>query len=676
MSKLQSIVHKSADVVGRIYNKNFIPCVGNWFHDDNNLYKLNIKYQDDILEDKQEIPKPVKYYEQIDIELEKINRHKFIRENRDYCFDLDLDYFKVYVSGSRKINTRKRTRNENPNLIDWGNMVSPSSLRGIFLDDPILTYFKVHNINYYNGKTAKHDSHTLKLFDIGNEYEQKVIEELENNFEINKVGESYQARDIKLFEKTRELIKQKKDIIYQPVLHDYENKIFGCPDLIIRIGSFNKIFNQDLLGETIRHNYPDNYVVVDIKSSTLPFNADFTTLRNQDSFKAYKGQLYLYNLALSKLQKYIPDKAFILGKKFTYKKEKGFAGINKLGVIDYRDKDSSYKKKFYDAVDLYFRIKKDGKNWNIETHEELAPNMKNHYDSPYTEMKKDLAKKRKELTQIFYVGPQNRYSANQENITKLDDKNLNSQVLGFGPKSKRGVMIDKILQVYHGEEMVQPNFIKTKTIDGIDWRFDYTEKQEIYFDIETFNPGNKYDPGMIFQMGIGWYEKEQFKYQYYYLKSENKDTELNLIKQMLKHCKEITQNNNKNDFYLVHYCNHERQFINSIYNYAKTCGSTIEIPKYLDLHKLFTTEPITVKRCLNFKLKSITNCMTELGLINVKWDDNSKCSNGLQAMTLAEELYQKGKVSDKDPIMKDIIYYNKIDCLALGEILTYLRNNH
>ena len=36
----------------------------------------------------------------------------------------------------------------------------------------------------------------------------------------------------------------------------------------------------------------------------------------------------------------------------------------------------------------------------------------------------------------------------------------------------------------------------------------------------------------------------------------------------------------------------------------------------------------------------------------------------------------KDRVDDQEPVMRDIIYYNMVDCKVLWEILKYLRNNH
>ena len=73
---------------------------------------------------------------------------------------------------------------------------------------------------------------------------------------------------------------------------------------------------------------------------------------------------------------------------------------------------------------------------------------------------------------------------------------------------------------------------------------------------------------------------------------------------------------------------------------------------------------IVIKGSLNFSLKSISKSFKKYNFIETIWDDNSLCSNGLNAMLLAYKLYKKNiVVSGKEPIMNDIIKYNEIDCV-------------
>ena len=64
-------------------------------------------------------------------------------------------------------------------------------------------------------------------------------------------------------------MKQGIDILYQPILHDFSNKIYGIPDLLIRSDKINKIFEYEVIDKELV-NIPSpllgtkfHYVVID-----------------------------------------------------------------------------------------------------------------------------------------------------------------------------------------------------------------------------------------------------------------------------------------------------------------------------------------------------------------------------------------------------------------------------
>ena len=101
----------------------------------------------------------------------------------------------------------------------------------------------------------------------------------------------------------------------------------------------------------------------------------------------------------------------------------------------------------------------------------------------------------------------------------------------------------------------------------------------------------------------------------------------------------------------------------------------IKLPKMklIDLLHFFRQEPIIIKDCFNFSLKTIGKNMYKHGLIKSTWSDTD---NGLDAMIKFKEICLK---KDKNIPLKryneisEIIEYNKMDCVILKEILEYLR---
>ena len=97
---------------------------------------------------------------------------------------------------------------------------------------------------------------------------------------------------------------------------------------------------------------------------------------------------------------------------------------------------------------------------------------------------------------------------------------------------------------------------------------------------------------------------------------------------------------------------------------------------WVDMCKVFETEPIVVKGSYRFKLKHVGNAFYNNSLISTKWEDG-KMSDGFRAMLEAIKLYRNNTSIKEDNIVyKEIIDYNEIDCKVIWEIVNYLRDNH
>jgi predicted RecB family nuclease len=84
---------------------------------------------------------------------------------------------------------------------------------------------------------------------------------------------------------------------------------------------------------------------------------------------------------------------------------------------------------------------------------------------------------------------------------------------------------------------------------------------------------------------------------------------------------------------------------------------------WIDLCKI-TTNGVVVKGAFDFKLKTISNALSKLELINVNWPKTGP-QNGFEAMVKAIKYYtENGNIE----IMNEIRDYNEIDCKSLMSI--------
>ncbi len=586
-------------------------------------------------------------------------------------------------------------------LTDWSKMIAPSNIRNYMLDDPLIDWLKYYSINSINDRPRQHNNYNYNSTNMNNLaptfnnfimeqgclFEQIVIDKLkETNFSIISIADGYE--DVKSNDKYLETIKSMRegyDIIYQGVLHDYKNNLYGCPDLLVRSDKFNSIFNKNLIipkKRTLFGNY--YYIVVDIKHSTINLNCNQTFIKDINSIIYYKGQILIYNKILYNIQKYQPEYGFILSKKIVYTKNNiTFCSDNymeNLSMINYNSFDKHIINKVSNAINWVNRMRTEGINWTLlprPSVSELYPNMKNDKDDGYRLIKLQLADELKEITNLWWCSYKKRQIAHSKKIYSWMDNKFNASLIDIKDE-KISRTLNNILEINKNN-----NIIRTvDLVNNNNWRGNDINTLELYIDFETLN-GNigqlEYTNinNIIFMICIGWENHSNdsanhFEYKTFMINRNNNNEELNMINNMWNFIDIKMKELNKVDYKFIHWSNAEITFYNKFM--SKNPNNTFNEFKSFDLYKLFIDNNIVIKGALNFSLKSIAAAFNKHKLIKSSWPKSS-CNNGLQAMYLAYNLYKNNDTINEND-MKDIIKYNVIDCKVMYEILSYLRNNY
>lgn len=616
------------------------------------------------------------------------------------------DNFNKYVSGN----------NDTISSNDKKDWVSATSVKNYLLKDPIIDWLDLYysNNGFKNGskgqknnklisnKKAKFESFQENnklniLFDMGNKFEITIIDYLKKKFpnEIKKCVTDINFLNGDMNKITLNYMLEGIPIIEQAALFNFKNKTFGVADLLIRSDWIDKIFDESSMCEDIHLKAPNlngdyHYKVIDIKWTTMHLCNNKKTIRNSYRFPAYKGQLAIYNAALGVLQGYTPKEAYILSKSWNANN-----GLNEshncfslLGSIDFDGFDKIYIKETFEAIRWIRNVRFNGMNWECitPTVPELYPNMNNRYDTPFHNIKKDLAEKIKELTEIWMVSTKNRKIAHSKGIYSWNNPACSSKNMGIFGK-KIGPIVDKILSINRSQsELINPKKIKNNSNN---WQ----EKKELdfYVDFETISGclyyqdinlmNCKKDSQIIFLIGVGYEENNVWKYKSFTtnsidLSEENKIVTdfLNFIKQKID---EFEINNSNGNFYgprFFHWSNAEKsifKIINERHNnkwYLWQNKIT-----WIDMCKIFIEEPIVIKGAKKFNLKDIAKTMASHKMINSNWDSSGP-EDGFSAMIEAINHYKSNQVQAE--LFNSIINYNEIDCKVIWEIVNYLRNNH
>jgi len=696
---------------------------------DNFVDNLNKKYNYDLQKVDEYIFKDgdniYDFKNNVELNLKQVSRSERFKYNYYFCYNLEYFIFNLKVkdkitknnnnmqsNNNQQNNSRKRTRqeeysqkecseNKKPRneMMDW---ISASKVRNYLLNDPILDWFKEFNINNIDDRPSykntsfvemkesniiNEDPFTKYLLEQGIEFENYVYNDIlkaklnnANAPHIIKVAESYQSQSKNKFTDTVNLMKKGIPVIYQGVLHDYEEKLYGCADLIVRSDYLDKIFDVNIkdyyenVNKGCKFNKNYHYVIVDIKNSTLYLNVDCRTLRNIESIPAFKGQLYIYTKILGKIQEYTHNVAFVLGKKL--KLESRYINIKEddpaksIGVIDFNNRDKDYVQLTENAIEWIKKMRHQGINWQVlpkPSCNELYPNMKNEKDGKYGSLKKQLANELKDITQIYYCGVKARETAFNNNIYKFTDEECNSKNLGFN-KGKISNIVDAIINI---NKQDKDKFLPKKV--DFKWKKQNDNELEVYLDFETMNSILKNIDEMIFMIGIG-YNCDIYKDKVFVLENTDLKSELKMIDEFVDYVDYLKLENKKEKVVFYHWHDAEVIFFRNAKKRHNLITRRYDF-EFRDLKKVFENTPIVIKDCYNFKLKSVGNALYNLKEVNVKWDENSVCSNGRSAMVLAYNLYQNINKRNimNEPYMKDIIHYNKIDVRMLNEIMKFLR---
>jgi len=556
----------------------------------------------------------------------------------------------------------------------------------------------------------------------GLDFEGKVINLIKNKklkpeefVTICKNMNKYSDRVLEYEEETIKEIMKGTPVIYQALVMNRSGKLaysYGLPDLIVRSDYLSKIMEIDPLDKNMKNfkapklngNY--HYVIVDIKFTTLELCADGKRIRNSGSIPAYKCQLYIYNHALGKIQGYEPKESYILGRKFKYESKGIHYSKNdcftRFGHIQYDKWDNDYINESIAAIKWIKKLRSQGKEWKLlpkPTVEELYPNMSSTSDTPWDAFKTEYANIIGEITLLWNCGVKNRDIAHENGVYSFMDPNCSAELVGInGPK--QAPIVDEIIKINRKRKFDSVmDRVHMKINENIDNQWMESSNLRFSVDFETINcifddfsilPIAQ-DQNYLFMIGVGYKIKgKPIEYKMFLAAQLSKDAEFQMIYQFYKFLRSLTNEHLGKHIpipSLYHWGHIERSFFEGLCakltkNIGPDIKSDIELMNkeldWFDLSECFKSNPIVINGCFKFGLKEIAGRLSELGLIKSKWNSNSLCTNGNTAMIMAQKVYQTSAQKNvpiiQNPNMKEIMEYNKIDCIVIHEIIDFMQS--
>lgn len=509
-----------------------------------------------------------------------------------------------------------------------------------------------------------------KLFENGNKFEAFVLDDIKKRtgIFIPTVAKHISEHTLN---STLNYMKSGVPIIHSAPLIHPDLGIKGIADLLVRSDCFHLFFKTSskypFLTRKEQHHGCDlssqyHYIVIDIKYTTIKMLKNSILIEKTNKTTYYKSQLYLYNQALGYFQGYTPQKTFVLGRVYKSNEYAPFY-YHSLGMVDYASNDAYISLLVNKSLRWRKLVMNNANNWisfikkngicPIVNHEfDLAPNYSNSSD--YQTVKKVLVKKNNDITKIWFCNEQHRKILDKNNIDSFLDPRCTAELLGF--TGKRKTIIDAILNIQRSPYNISiPDTIQLEKLN-------VKSNKMFFIDFETIpnvlsdklNTPERVSTDLIYLIGCGYLDNNNFCWKYYLSPKLSETETRKIIKQFI--------NNLPNNAVLYHWGFYEQQ---QMKKYEKlTKNKHLE---WVDLCKLFTDTPVTIKGCFDFNLKHIISALNKHNLIQLKY---TNISSGDESGVIALENYKNKKDN-----WTSLLNYNKLDCEALYELIKLVKKN-
>ena len=578
---------------------------------------------------------------------------------------------------------------KNPNF-------SATKFRNYFIGDPIIDYLNVYGESFGFHKDDKaENSYMEHILQRGQEFEKYIMDLLSPKFKkmtfVDIAREYPDGFDQFGVHETIRQMRLGTEVIYQGFLQDKELRIYGIPDLLIRVDKLRELFEgfypefdaiQDCSTRKGRLVFPHLYVVVDIKMSTLDFLKCGSISRNK-LMKVYAAQLFVYNKILENLMferteietPFFQPNVFLLGSRLKIGDslildgKQNIARINLNKDLDVRSKTKIDEKNFAiemrKALNWLKEMHANGDSWDllVPSRDELRPNMKNKEDYPWHGVKSVLAKQQDGLSDRPGF-------SHKDSIAISEKRKTVEEHVSEVKNSKRRRLMEVMNDVRTDDEadeaemqMIQMHPAITET----------SEKMNIYVDFEyisgsefTFEPDYRTH---LYLIGMGYELNGKFKYEHFMVDCLTQFEEKRIIKHWISRMQSIRQNR---ELQLIHWSKAEPGHFKTFKDVLQIRGTF----NWQDLMKLFENCPAFLKEncgvLKNSKLKTVAKALKTRGHIKSDWDD--EMTNGMEAnMVIIRGVQQKLPRFADFAGIDSLIYYNQIDCATLYEIVKYLR---
>ncbi len=587
-----------------------------------------------------------------------------------------------------------------PDGRDWNQWVSASRTRNWCKRNPLQDWLNLHGEAAGFERDPEPDPRTdfrEFIFAKGHAFEAEVLRHLSDRAVVFHVdGFDWPTQSLEACRMTFNAMVRREPIIAQGVLWNPENRTYGAADLLVRSDVLRSLFPDAITWEQSRVGAPGlglhdcHYRVIDIKFTTLKLDRHWNaSLEHLD----YMVQVAIYNGALGRIQGYLPEMSYLLGRSWTGPKgASGSSCFDRLAPVrhDHCGSRGSLSDLVSGADAWVRRNRNDGGNWHPLAGPlvpELRPNP-GAADYPWQGATKLVAEQTADPIQAWQVGIEGRDQAAETGITRWTDPRFCSTVAGLD--GVRGDKLDTILRVNRdpGSPPVSPAYISAERETwavpaAIEFFVDFETVSDINDDFSRLP--ERGGQALIFMIGCGHMEAGEWQFETFISNDLGLESEAEIVGRWLAHMGEVRRRvaPNVEEPLVFHWSPAESSGLTNGLKSARTRhphrSAAWQEPNWFDfLGRVMRAEPVVVKGPMGFGLKTVVKSLKRHGLIETDWEDN--VTDGLGAMVGACRCYEQSAATrasiDDIDLMQGIRRYNEVDCKVMMETIRYLRDRH
>lgn len=480
-------------------------------------------------------------------------------------------------------------------------------------------------------------------------------------------------------------------VISNGLLADARRRSFSRPELLVRADMFHELFPETMLpghpaGDSAQGS-PDairyHPVLVRFRSFDLTVDGHVSTASGQ---LLHAVEAWFHGSALGAIQGQSPTAAYLLGRS-AFRAERGLgsgSAIERLARVD-MDRWLPQRECYLgdvarSAAGWQRRLAVHGAGWTVlpcPSVPELYPHARNRNDAPWHAAKRRISEQLEELTLLPGVNPARRQAAHGAGLFKWSQAEVGAATLGVD-SALVGSQIEAVLAANRASApVVVPDQIE---LSSHAWR--RPAPVEFFVDFETVVPfgiARSSRGSRIVQVGCGHVTPSgEWQFSQWTVDSLDGGEERQLIDSWMSHMLEVARDRETelSCARVCHWSAAERVQLETALNSARERHPDSrwpDVPWFDVLHDLVRAAPIGVTGAFDFGLESITKAMQAAGFIDTAWPPGPV--DGLGALVGACVAAEEAGPMSQHPVMLAIGRYNEIDCRAVRDVLTWLREH-